>query len=101
MASKKPEAESHFAITNRRLKVLAMVEVIDRNVIKQGKCPYDQAGKIWLAARDWPDALWLGIAQKAGYKRKTPPGPKTRELVREVYEARSKADLAPAGRRAS
>jgi hypothetical protein len=93
--------ESQFAITNRRLKVLAMVETIDRNVVKQGKCPYDQAGRIWIAARDWSDAIWLKIAQDAGYKRKKTPGPETRRLVREIYEARSKADLAPAGRRAS
>ena len=93
MASTKSDVESPIAVANRRLKVLAMVAVIDRNFVKQNPSvdPYDQAGRIWQASRGWSDDVWLTIAQKAGYKSKKPPGDKTRALVREIYEGRAAA----------
>lgn len=90
------EKESPIAVANRRIKVLAMVAEIDRVFVKQNPHvdPYDQAGRIALATRAWSDAVWLQVAQNAGYKSRRPPGETTRTLVREVYEGRAQAPLA-------
>lgn len=84
-----------FATANRRKKVIAMVGVIDKNALAQKPQvnPFDQAGRIWQAARDWSDAVWLTIAKSAGFKSDRTPGPETRAMVREVYESRAKAPL--------
>lgn len=97
------ETEHPLAIANRRLKVLAMVEVIDRSFVKQNPHvdPYDQAARIALASKSWSDAVWLQIAKNAGYKSDKTPGKKSRDLVREIYEGRATAPLASAGRQAS
>lgn len=73
-----------------------MVAVIDADFRRQNPNvdAFDQAGRIWLATASWSDAVWLKIAQRAGFKSKKTPGPTTRGLVREIYEARSKAPLA-------
>ena len=91
----KPEAESPIATQNRLQKAIAMVATIDRNFVKQHPTvdPFDQAGRIWLASASWSDAVWLQIAQSAGYKSKKTPGETTRKLVREVYEGRDKAPV--------
>lgn len=98
MASSNSEAESPIATRNRLQKVIAMVAEIDRNFVKQNPRvdPFDQAGRIWQASRAWSDKVWLQIAQNAGYKSKKPPGDKTRELVREIYESRAKAPVSTA-----
>lgn len=85
------EQEAEIAVANRRLKALAMVEAIDRSALKQKPPlnPYDDAGKILIASFGWSDDVWLKIAQNAGYKSKKTPGPKSRKLVREIYEGRA------------
>jgi len=87
--------DNPFALNNRRKKVLAMVEVIDRAALRQDPPlnPFDQAGRIWQAARDWSDAVWLQIAKQAGFKSDRTPGPETRAMLREVYEGRAKAPV--------
>jgi hypothetical protein len=87
---------SDIADANRQRKVIAMVAVIDARFHRQNPTldAFDQAGRIWLKAAEWSDAVWLKIAQDAGYKSKKTPGPTTRALVREIYESRAKAPLA-------
>jgi hypothetical protein len=87
---------NEIADANRQRKVIAMVAVIDARFHRQNPNldAFDQAGRIWLATASWPDDVWLKVAQRAGFKSKKTPGPTTRALVREIYEARSKAPLA-------
>lgn len=89
------DAANPFAVANRRKKAVAMVEVIDRNALAQEPSinPFDQAGRILLASREWSDEVWLAIAKRAGFKRDRTPGPDTRELVREVYRGRAQAPV--------
>jgi hypothetical protein len=87
---------NEIAEASRQRKVIAMVAAIDARFHRQNPKldAFDQAGRIWLAAADWSDDVWLKLAQAAGYKSKKTPGPDTRRLVREIYEGRSKAPLA-------
>lgn len=86
-----------FAAVSRQRKVLAMVAVIDADAVEKKRIsPFDQAGRIWLASRDWSDATWLQIAKSAGYKSEKTPGQGTRAMVREVYEGRAKAPVSRA-----
>ncbi len=89
-------AVSDIADANRQRKVIAMVAVIDARFHRQNPNldAFDQAGRIALAATAWSDAVWLKIAQDAGYKSKKTPGPTTRDLIREVYQGRAAAPLA-------
>ncbi len=87
---------SEIADANRQRKVIAMVAVIDARFHAQNPTldAFDQAGRIWLATASWSDAVWLQVAQRAGFKSKKTPGPTTRSLVRDVYEGRARAPLA-------
>lgn len=112
MASKKPEAESPWAIVGRQQKALAMSLVIDANFRRQFPHldPFDQAFRILDASREWSDKTWEDIGENAiqqsgknagkHYQRK-PIKDELRAMVQGIYEGRAKAPLAPAGRRAS
>lgn len=95
-----------YARAGRMAKAIAMAAVIDANFTRQHPRldPFDQAGRIRLASFAWSDAVWEQIGADAlkpngeHYDRKE-ISDETRAMVREIYEGRSKAPLAP--RRAS
>jgi hypothetical protein len=89
--------DSPFESMGRQRKVIAMVEVIDRNALNNGINPYDQAGRILLAARDWEEKTWRSIALRANPKSKKPPSDKTRAMVISVYRDRATAPLSRQG----
>ena len=100
---RKRAAMSSFEREGRALKVLAMVEVIDRNALAQDPPinPYDQAGRILLASRDWTDDVWEAIGVRAGYPPKPGQKPKpvsaeTRQDLQDVYRGRATAPLGSA-----
>lgn len=68
-----------------------MVAVIDRDAIRQGLSPYDQAARILLASRGWTDATWEQIGVRAGYEPKA-ISEATRDCVRDVYRSRAQAE---------
>jgi hypothetical protein len=90
----KPEANP-FADAGRARFVLKMVEVIDRNALAQEPPinPFDQAGRIALAALGWDERTWKSIARRANPKRSKPPSPESRRMLIEVYRGRSRAPL--------
>lgn len=91
----KPEANP-FADAGRARFVLKMVEVIDRNALAQEPPinPFDQAGRIALAALGWNDLTWKTIARRANPKRSKAPSAESRRMLIEVYRGRSRAPLA-------
>jgi hypothetical protein len=74
----------------RAKKVLAMVQVLDDQMIRQKRNPHDQAGLVVLASLGWVEAVWLMIANKAGVN---PPSDETKEGLRDVYRGRATAKL--------
>lgn len=67
-----------------------MVQVLDAQMIRQKRSPYDQAGLVVLASLGWVEAVWLVIAQKAGVN---PPSEATKEALRDVYRGRATAKI--------
>ena len=86
---------NHHESRARAKKVRAMVEIIDQQMLRQKRNPYDQAGLVVLASLGWIEAVWLAIAHKAGV---TPPSQETKEAFRDVFRGRA---TAPIQRRAS
>jgi hypothetical protein len=82
-----------YATINRQRKAIDMVAALDRNAVKQGISPFDQAGRILAASLGWTDDEWHRIAKNAGYTSKKTPGPETRSLVRDVYRSRAQAPV--------
>lgn len=74
----------------RAKKVLAMVQVLDQQMLRQKRNPYDQAGLVVLASLGWVEGVWLVLAHKAGVN---PPSDTTKEALRDVYRGRAKAPL--------
>lgn len=91
-AEKREAAANGIAAAGRMRKAIEMVGFIDANAIRQGLSPYDQAGRILLATREWDDATWEAIGVGAGYKPKA-ISVATRDMVRDVYRSRAQAPL--------
>lgn len=89
-----PEANP-FADAGRARFVLKMVEVIDRNALAQQPPinPFDQAGRIALAALGWDERTWKSIGRRANPKRSKPPSAESRRMLIEVYRGRARAPL--------
>lgn len=83
------DREHHIARA-RAKKVVAMVAILDEQMIRQKRNPYDQAGLIVLASLSWVEAVWLTIAHKA---KVNPPSDETKEAVRDVFRGRATAKL--------
>lgn len=85
-----------WANVNRQKKVLAMVALFDALFVERypNLDPYDQAGRIADATREWTDEHWHQLAKRAGYTSTKPPGETTRAMFVEVYRGRSRAPLA-------
>jgi hypothetical protein len=81
---------SHHERAARAKKVLAMVAVLDDQMLRQKRSPHDQAGLVVLASFGWVEAVWLMIAHKAGVN---PPSEATKEALRDVYRGRATAKL--------
>lgn len=94
-AASKPDA-TPFETMGRQRFVLKMVEVIDRNALAQDPPinPYDQAGRIVLAALGWDDLVWKTIARRANPKRSKSPSAKSRQMLIDVYRGRATAPIA-------
>lgn len=84
-----------FADAGRARFVLAMAGVIDRNALAQHPPinPFDQAGRIALAALGWDELTWKSIARRANPKRAKPPSAESRRMLIEVYRGRARAPL--------
>ncbi len=79
-----------FEQAARAKKTLALVGEIDRQALKQGKNPHDQAAVVLLASYSWGPEVWQALATRAGV---SPPSEATKAAVRDVYRGRATADL--------
>jgi hypothetical protein len=84
-----------FADAGRARFVLAMAEVIDRNALSQKPPinPFDQAGRIALAALGWDERTWKMIARRANPKRTKAPSSESKRALIELYRGRARAPL--------
>ena len=64
---------NHHESRARAKKVRAMVEIIDQQMLRQKRNPFDQAGLVVLASLSWIEAVWLTTPSSTNENLVVPP----------------------------